>query len=76
MQHSKLVAPEDKVEITNKALEAGKMFRNELAQALGVKEETEVEGEEKNVAAGVDLDADGNVEVNESEETKHHGMRR
>ena len=76
MQHSKLVAPEDKEEITNKALEAGKMFRNELAQALGVKEETEAEGEEKNVAAGVDLDADGNVEVNESEETKHHGMRR
>ena len=32
--------------------------------------------EEKNVAAGVDLDADGNVEVSESEETKHHGMRR
>ena len=32
--------------------------------------------EEKNVAVGVDLDADGNVEVSESEETKHHGMRR
>lgn len=32
--------------------------------------------EEKSVAAGVDLDADGNVEVSESEEAKHHGMRR
>ena len=32
--------------------------------------------EEKSVAAGVNLDADGNVEVNESEETKHQGMRR
>ena len=76
MQHSRLVAPEDKEEIKDKALEAGKVFRNELAQALGVREETEAENEEKNVAAGVDLDADGNVEVNESEETKHHGMRR
>lgn len=76
MQHSRLVALEDKEEIKDKALEAGKVFRNELAQALGVREETEAENEEKNVAAGVDLDADGNVEVSESEETKHHGMRR
>lgn len=76
MQHSRLVAPEDKEEIKDKALEAGKVFRNELAQALGVREESEAENEEKNVAAGVDMDADGNVEVNESEETKHHGMRR
>ena len=76
MQHSQLVAPEDKEEIREKALEAGKAFRTELASALGVKEETEAEDEEKTVSAGVDLDADGNVEVNESEETKHHGMRR
>jgi hypothetical protein len=76
MQHSQLVAPEDKEEIREKALEAGKAFRTELASALGVKEETEAEDEEKKVSAGVDLDADGNVEVNESEETKHHGMRR
>ena len=76
MQHSQLVAPEDKEEIKEKALEAGKAFRTELANALGVKEETEVEDDEKKVSAGVDLDADGNVEINESEETKHHGMRR
>ena len=76
MQHSRLVAPEDKEEIKEKALEAGKTFRTELANALGVKEETEAEDDEKKVSAGVDLDADGNVEINESEETKHHGMRR
>ena len=76
MQHSRLVAPEDKEEIKEKALEAGKAFRSELANALGVKEETEAEDDEKKVSAGVDLDADGNVEINESEETKHHGMRR
>ena len=76
MQHSRLVAPEDKEEIKEKALEAGKAFRTELANALGVKEETEAEDDEKKVSAGVDLDADGNVEINESEETKHHGMRR
>ena len=66
----------DKEEIKEKALEAGKAFRSELANALGVKEETEAEDDEKKVSAGVDLDADGNVEINESEETKHHGMRR
>ena len=32
--------------------------------------------DEKNVSAGVDLDADGNVEVSESEEKKQHGMHR
>jgi glycerol kinase len=66
----------DKEEIKEKALEAGKAFRTELANAPGVKEETEAEDDEKKVSAGVDLDADGNVEINESEETKHHGMRR
>ena len=76
MQHSQLVAPEDKEEIREKAMDAGKAFRTELANALGVKEEAEVEDDEKKVSAGVDLDSDGNVEVNESEETKHHGMRR
>ena len=76
MQHSRLVAPEDKEDIKAKAIEAGEMFKKELADALGVKEETEAEDEEKKVSAGVDLDADGNVEINESEETKHHGMRR
>ena len=76
MQHSRLVAPEDKEDIKEKALEAGKTFRDELANALGVKEEVEAEDDEKKVSAGVDLDADGNVEVNESEETKHHSMRR
>ena len=76
MQHSPLVAPEDKEEIREQAIEAGKAFRSELANALGVKEETEIEDDDKKVSAGVDLDADGNVEVNESEETKHHGMRR
>lgn len=76
MQHSRLVAPEDKEDIKEKALEAGKVFRNELANALGVKEEVEAEDEEKKVSAGVDLDADGNIELNESEEVKHHGMRR
>ena len=50
------------------------MFRKELADALGVKEEAEED--EKKVSAGVDLDSDGSVEINESEETKHHGMRR
>ena len=48
--------------------EGHKDFNEELLAILA--------DEEKNVAAGVDLDADGNVEVNESEETKHHGMRR
>ena len=76
MQHSCLVAPEDKESIKAKAIEAGETFKKELADALGVKEETEVEDDEKKVSAGVDLDADGNVEINESEETKHHGMRR
>ena len=76
MQHSSLVAPEDKEEVREKALEAGKTFREELAKELGVKEEAEVEDEEKKVSAGVDMDADGNVEINESEETKHHGMHR
>ena len=76
MQHSQLVAPEDKEGIREKALDAGKAFRAELANALGIKEEAEAEDDEKKVTAGVDLDADGNVEVNESEETKHHGMRR
>ena len=76
MQHSRMVAPEDKEGIKAKAIEAGETFRKELADALGVKEETEAEDEEKKVSAGVDLDADGNVEINESEETKHHGMRR
>lgn len=76
MQHSWLVAPEDKEEIKEKALEAGKAFRSELANALGVKEETEAEDDEKKISAGVDLDVDGNVEINESEEIKHHGMRR
>ena len=76
MQHSRLVAPEDKEGIKAKAIEAGEMFKKELADALGVKEETEAKDEEKKVSAGVDLDADGNVEINESEETKHHGMRR
>jgi len=47
MQHSRLVAPEDKEEIKEKALEAGKAFRTELANALGVKEETEAEDAEK-----------------------------
>ena len=41
-----------------------------------IREEMEAEDDEKKVSAGVDLDADGNVEINESEETKHHGMRR
>ena len=50
--------------------------RDELAHAPGVKEDVEAEDDEKKVPAGVDLDADGNVEVNESEETKHHGMHR
>ena len=76
MQHSRMVAPEDKEGIKAKAIEAGETFRKELADALGVKEETEAEDEEKKVSAGVDLDADGNVEINESEENKHHGMRR
>lgn len=76
MQHSRLVAPEDKEAIKEKALDAGKEFKDELAAALGVKEEMEAEDDEKKVSAGVDLDADGNVEINESEETKHHGMRR
>jgi hypothetical protein len=76
MQHSQLVAPEDKEEIRVKALDAGKAFRTELANALGVKEESEAEEDEKNVSAGVDLDADGNVEVSESEEKKQHGMHR
>ena len=76
MQHSSLVAPEDKEDIKAKALEAGKQFREELANALGIKEEVEAEDEEKKVSDGIDLDADGNVEINESEETKHHGMRR
>ena len=76
MQHSRMVAPEDKEGIKAKAIEAGETFRKELADALGVKEETEAEDDEKKVSAGVDLDADGNVEINESEETKHHGMRR
>ena len=48
--------------------EGHKDFNEELLAILA--------DEEKSVAAGVDLDADGNVEVNESEETKHHGMRR
>ena len=76
VQHSSLVAPEDKKEIMEKALDAGNTFRTELANALGVKEETEAEDDERKIPAGVDLDADGNVEINESEETKHHGMRR
>lgn len=76
MQHSRLVAPEDKEEIREKALEAGKAFRMELANALGIKEEGEVEDKEKIVSAGVDLDADGNVEFNESEEKKQHSMHR
>ena len=76
MQHSRLVAPEDKEALKEKALDAGKEFKDELANALGVKEEMEAEDDEKKVSAGVDLDADGNVEINESEETKHHGMRR
>ena len=76
MQHSSLVAPEDKEEIRLKAVDAGKTFRTELANALGVKEESEAEDDEKKVSAGVDLDADGNVEVSESEEKKHHGMHR
>jgi len=76
MQHSRLVAPEDKEEAKNKALEAGKQFKEELAKELGVQEEIEAEDDEKKVSAGVDLDADGNVEINESEETKHHGMHR
>jgi hypothetical protein len=76
MQHSQLVAPEDKEEIRIKALDAGKVFRTELANALGVKEESEAEDDEKKVSAGVDLDADGNVEVSESEEKKQHGMHR
>ena len=41
MQHSGLVAPEDKEEIKEKALEAGKTFRDELANALGVREATQ-----------------------------------
>ena len=76
MQHSSLVAPEDKEEIRVKAVDAGKTFRTELANALGVKEESEAEDNEKKVSAGVDLDADGNVEVSESEEKKQHGMHR
>ena len=76
MQHSSLVAPEDKEEIRVKAVDAGKTFRTELANALGVKEESEAEDDEKKVSAGVDLDADGNVEVSESEEKKQHGMHR
>lgn len=76
MQHSSLVAPEDKEEIRIKALDAGKVFRTELANALGVKEESEAEDDEKKVSAGVDIDADGNVEVSESEEKKQHGMHR
>ena len=48
--------------------EGHKDFNEELLAILA--------DEEKSVAAGVDLDADGNVEVSESEETKHHGMRR
>ena len=48
--------------------EGHKDFNEELLAILA--------DEEKNVAVGVDLDADGNVEVNESEEIKHHGMRR
>jgi hypothetical protein len=76
MQHSQLVAPEDKEEIRVKALDAGKAFRTELANALGVKEESEAEDDEKKVSAGVDIDADGNVEVSESEEKKQHGMHR
>jgi hypothetical protein len=50
--------------------------KDELANALGIKEDAEAEDDERKIPAGVDLDADGNVEVNESEETKHHGMRR
>ena len=76
MQHSSLVAPEDKEEIRVKAVDAGKVFRTELANALGVKEDSEAEDNEKKVSAGVDLDADGNVEVSESEEKKQHGMHR
>ena len=76
MQHSSLVAPEDKEEIRIKALDAGKVFRTELANALGVKEESEAEDDEKKVSVGVDIDADGNVEVSESEEKKQHGMHR
>ena len=48
--------------------EGHKDFNEELLAILA--------DEEKSVAAGVNLDADGNVEVNESEETKHQGMRR
>ena len=76
MQHSSLVAPEDKEEIRIKALDAGKVFRTELANALGVKEENEAEDDEKKVSAGVDIDADGNVEVSESEEKKQYGIHR
>ena len=47
MQHSRLVAPEDKEEIKEKALEAVTAFRTELANALGVKEETETEDDKK-----------------------------
>ena len=76
MQHSCLVAPEDKEEAKKEAIAAGKQFTEELSKALGLKEEAEAETDEKKVPAGVDIDSDGNVEIDECEETKHHGMHR
>ena len=49
---------------------------DELTKVQDATEEAEAEDEGKKTAAGIDLDADGNVEINECEETKHHGMRR
>jgi hypothetical protein len=72
--HSCLVAPEDKEDAKKDAIAAGKQFTEELSKALGLKEEAEAETDEKKVAAGVDIDSDGNVEVEECDETKHHGM--
>ena len=76
MMHSCLVAPEDKEDAKKDAIAAGKQFTEELSKALGLKEEAEAETDEKKVAAGVDIDSDGNVEVEECDETKHHGMHR
>ena len=58
-------------DIKAKAIEAGETFKTTDAASQG---RGEAEDDEKKVS-GVDLDADGNVEIN-SEETKIMFMRR
>ena len=61
-------------EIPTKGKDWNEQLLKEREETLSSTDDTE---ESRNVAAGIDLDADGDVELNESEEKKHtHKTRR